>query len=134
MTGIALTIFLSALPFFKEMIFGKKTKLEKITSLVMFLCFIIVILSMIVMSNFSNNYFMNKENRRLIDEKVILEKNIESLKQNKLLNSCRGSNVLIADLETKLTKAESALGACKKEQVNKQEHRDSVKGILHDMD
>lgn len=134
MTGIALKIFLSALPFFKEMIFGKKTKIEKITSLVMFLCFIIVILSMLIMGNFSNNYFMNKENRRLIDEKVILEKNIESLKQNRLLNSCRGSNVLIADLETKLAKAESALESCEKEKPNKQEQRDSVKGILHDMD
>lgn len=134
MTGIALKILLSALPFFKEMIFGKKTKVEKITGVAMFLCFLIAILFMIIANSFNYNLGLNKKNKTLLDENIALHATIKTLEGNKLLNVCPDSKILISELQSKLGKTEDKLDLCMKDNEGDHVRLDDVKEALKGME
>ncbi len=134
MTGLAIKLILSALPFFKEMIFGRKTKTEKVTGIAMFFCFLITILFMIIVNSFNHNLGLNKKNKDLMDENKTLYATIETLKGSKILGSCPDSRFLLNDLQTKLAKKDKELETCMETKPTDNNRVKNVKGALDEME
>lgn len=131
MFNVAFKILVSAFPFFKEMIFGEKTKTEKMTGVALLLCFIIAILFMIIVNSFHYNLLLNKSNKELISEKVVLEETIKKLESNKLIKVCPDGKDLMGVLKEKLKESEEKLEEC---QNNSSKNVSDIKNTLNEME
>ena len=129
-----LKILATAFPFFKEMIFGKKTKVEKITGIALFLCFLISILFMIILNSFHYNLVLSKKNKTLMDENTVLQQTIEDLETNKLITFCKDGKELIVVLRENLKKTQDDLASCRNKTPNEKKRIDDVKSTLENME
>ena len=134
MIAVCLKILATAFPFFKEMIFGEKTRVEKITGIALFLCFLISILFMIILNSFHYNLALNKKNKSLMNENAILQQTIEDLEANKLITFCKDGKELIVVLKENLKKSQDDLATCKNNKPDEKKRIDDVKTALEDME